>query len=204
MADATPSVPVEQSSGSIINRIDNFLDKYILPYPVKYLTNRITIILTLCFVIPLIVFANVTEFELAANSYLNVMSVVVSSTVLLYSTLAIARDRAASERREQIAAAHQKILEERAQADHKKIEEIHQHLNDLSAEVTQHVTISLESIHKLLVNHLVQLQSEDHAYIETMNKTVIEGIAAHHQELAKLNELLQASRTKKGNTRSAS
>lgn len=90
------SVPATMPTSTVMARINAFLDQHVLPYPVKYLTNRITILATLCLLVPLIVLANVTVFVLAANSYLNVMSVVVSSTVLLYSTLAEARDRAPS------------------------------------------------------------------------------------------------------------
>ncbi len=203
MTDTTPSAPMAQTSGGLMDRIDTFLDKYILPFPVKYLTNRITILATLCLLIPLLILADNAKFEFGANSYLNVMSVVVSSTVLLYSTLAEARDRAASERREQIAAEHQKMLEERAEADHQRIEEIHQHLNDLSTEVTQHVTASLENIQKILIDHLEKLQDEDHVHIETMNKAVMASIAAHREELVDLRELLNTMQGQKGGSQPA-
>jgi hypothetical protein len=65
-----------------LHRINMFLDRYVLPYPVKYLTNRVTILVTLSLLIPLIAFKDATVFVLVVNSYLNVMSVVVSSTVL--------------------------------------------------------------------------------------------------------------------------
>src|SRR5215510_8717340 len=124
-AFSTPSVP---HSGPAImgfmNNVNVFLDKHVLPYPVKYLTNRITILATLSLLVPLILFANVTVFVLATNSYLNVMSVVVSSTVLLYSTLAEARDKAAAQRREEIAEQHQRMVDERAKADSDRIQEI--------------------------------------------------------------------------------
>jgi hypothetical protein len=78
----------DQPNKGLFSRLNAFLDKFVLPYPVKYLTNRITILATMLLLIPLIIFANYSVFVLAANSYLNVMSVVVSSTVLLYSTIA--------------------------------------------------------------------------------------------------------------------
>ncbi len=78
-----PSVPMTERRPGMMDQINTFLDQRVLPYPVKYLTNRIVILATLCLLVPLIVLANVTVFVLAANSYLNVMSVVVSSTVLL-------------------------------------------------------------------------------------------------------------------------
>jgi hypothetical protein len=83
-------------ANSRVARLNAFLDSYVLPYPVKYLTNRLTILATLCLLIPLIKFADVQVFVLATNSYLNVMSVVVSSTVLLYSTISEVRDRQSS------------------------------------------------------------------------------------------------------------
>ena len=79
MTITTPSVL--QSTGTIA-RLNDFLDKYVLPIPILILTNRVVILLTLSVLIPLVVLANNTVFVLLANSYLNVMSVVVSSTVL--------------------------------------------------------------------------------------------------------------------------
>jgi hypothetical protein len=64
-------------------RLNFFLDKFVLPYPVRFLTNRLTIVATLCLLLPLLVYAQNSQFVWAVNSYLNVMSVVVSSTVLL-------------------------------------------------------------------------------------------------------------------------
>ena len=96
---STPKMGTPDAN-SRITRLNAFLDTYVLPYPVKYLTNRLTILATLCLLIPLIAFANVQVFVLATNSYLNVMSVVVSSTVLLYSTISEVRDRKAAEQRE--------------------------------------------------------------------------------------------------------
>jgi hypothetical protein len=174
----------------VMERLNVFLDKHVLPYPVRYLTNRVTILLTLSLLIPLIVLANVTVFVLAANSYLNVMSVVVSSTVLLYSTLSESRDRAAAEQREKIAATHQKMLDDQAAQDHKRIGEIHDHLNDLSTELSQHVTASLDTIQNVLISQLKTLQDEDHAHIEDTHKIILEAIAAHRSELDGINQIL--------------
>jgi hypothetical protein len=94
--------------------INEFLDKYILPWPVRYLTFRLVILMTICLLIPLILYANNTVLVLMANSYLNVMSVAVSSIVLLYST---------------ISEAHQKeiarLQEKRAREDHAHVTEMH-------------------------------------------------------------------------------
>jgi len=35
-----------------LHRIDSFLDKHVLPYPVKFLTNRLVILFTLAMLIP--------------------------------------------------------------------------------------------------------------------------------------------------------
>jgi hypothetical protein len=186
------SVPATMPTSTVMARINAFLDQHVLPYPVKYLTNRITILATLCLLVPLIVLANVTVFVLAANSYLNVMSVVVSSTVLLYSTLAEARDRAAAQRREEIAAAHEAMVERRAEADHELIQEIHTHLDEIRRETMEHISVSLDAIQKMLVEHMEKMQAEDHLHIEEMHKAVLASTEAHRQELASLAQLVAA------------
>jgi hypothetical protein len=168
-----------------MERINAFLDKYILPLPVKYLTNRITILATLCLLVPLIVFANVQVFVLATNSYLNVMSVVVSSTVLLYSTIAEKRDREAAEQREAIAQRHQEMAEQRAQQDHEQIEQIRD-------ELRQHVNEALANIQQILVERLEKMQIADHAHIEETHRAVIASTESHRLELAELRELVEA------------
>src|SRR5213595_829303 len=132
----TPTVPMAApTTDGPVQRLNAFLDKYVLPYPVRYLTNRVTILATLCLLLPLIAFASNQIFVLAANSYLNVMSVVVSSTVLLYSTLSEARDRAAAQRREEIAQEHEARIEARAEMDHENIVKIMNHVDELHKEV---------------------------------------------------------------------
>jgi hypothetical protein len=79
------------------DRINAFLDKYVLPWPVRFLTFRFTIIATIGLLIPLVLFANNTVVVLGINSYLNVMSVAVSSIVLLYATIAEVRQRQIAE-----------------------------------------------------------------------------------------------------------
>ena len=98
-----------------LDRINAFLDKYILPWPVRFLTFRFTILLTIALLIPLIVFASNTELVLGINSYLNTMSVAVSSIVLLYATLAEKQQRKIAEMQEQ-----------RATEDHAHIIETHE------------------------------------------------------------------------------
>lgn len=194
MTQAAHTVPVMRTNReSAFEKLNAFLDAHVLPYPVKYLTNRIVILLTLCLIIPLIIFANSTVLVLLANSYLNVMSVVVSSTVLLYATLAEVRDRAAAEQREQIAARHQKLLDERAEADHKRIEEIYQNIADLHDQTVKQINLSLENIQKILIDHLEVNQAEDHAHVEEMHRAVLAGIDAHKEELESLRKLVQAS-----------
>ncbi len=99
----------------MFDRINAFLDKYILPWPVRFLTFRFTILITIALLIPLIVFANNTELVLGINSYLNTMSVAVSSIVLLYATLAEKQQRKIAEMQEQ-----------RATEDHVHIIETHE------------------------------------------------------------------------------
>ncbi len=96
-------------------KINAFLDRFVLPYPVKFLTNRFIILMTISLLIPLIVWAREAVFVLAMNSYLNTVGVAVSSIVLLYATLAETRDK-------QIAV----MQEQRAQEDHQHVVEMHQ------------------------------------------------------------------------------
>src|SRR5579871_6930896 len=124
-----PTVPVvgKRKPEGAFHRLNTLLDEHVLPYPVKFLTNRIIILATLALLIPLLFFTSDQAFVNALNSYLNVMSVVVSSTVLLYATIADVRDRAAAKRADEIAKAYEQKLEKRVQADHELIEQILQH-----------------------------------------------------------------------------
>src|SRR3954466_11202592 len=118
------SVPViKPKSDSLLQRLNAFVDKYVLPYPVMFLTNRVIILATLALLVPLLFFTSDQAFVNALNSYLNVMSVVVSSTVLLYATIADVRDRAAAKRAEEIAKAYEHVLEERVQGHQHELEE---------------------------------------------------------------------------------
>ncbi len=98
-----------------LERIDAFLDNHVLPWPVRFLTNRFVILITISLLIPLIVLANDTVLVLSINSYLNTMSVAVSSIVLLYATIAEVRQKQIAE-----------MQEKRAQDDHQHIVETHE------------------------------------------------------------------------------
>jgi hypothetical protein len=107
-------MPAQPPTPNIMERINDFLDQYILPWPVRFLTFRFVILCTIGLLIPLILFANNTVLVLGLNSYLNVMSVAVSSIVLLYATISEARQK-------QIA----QLQEKRAQEDHEHVTEMH-------------------------------------------------------------------------------
>jgi hypothetical protein len=133
----------------------------------------------------------------ALNSYLNVTSVVVSSTVLLYATMADVRDRAAAKRadeiaktyeqvledriqeRQEIAKAYEQVLEQRVQADHELIQQILQN-----------------NIENVLGGRLEKIRLEDHKQLEDMQKAVIASNEALRTKLAEKamidsNELLR-------------
>jgi len=187
VASNNPSVPhmqIHQTDG-FFQRLNTFLDAHVLPYPVKYLTNRLTILATMCLLVPLIAFASNQTFVLAANSYLNVMSVVVSSTVLLYSTISEARDREAAARREQIAKEHEVTVEQRAQTDHELIQNIKTELSD-------HVTQSLENIQKTLFEYLQKLQDEDEARDVATQDAVRATAETHQKELETLRAMVES------------
>ncbi len=97
-----------------INRINDLLDRYVLPLPVRFLTFRFVILLTMALLIPLIIYADHIKLVLAVNSYLNVMSVAVSSIVLLYATISEARQKQIAE-----------LQEKRATEDHTHVTEMH-------------------------------------------------------------------------------
>jgi hypothetical protein len=170
--------------GEKMQRLNSFLDRRVLPYPVKYLTNRLTIIATLCLLIPLIAFANTQVFVLAANSYLNVMSVVVSSTVLLYSTIAEVRDRAAAKRREEIAQQHEAVLDMQIQSNHDLLLKIQD-------ELAQHINERLDTIQHILLERLTQIEINEDAQDKALHQEVLATIAAHKQELTDLNQMVK-------------
>jgi hypothetical protein len=97
-----------------LDTINAFLDRHVLPWPVRFLTFRFVILITIGLLIPLLVFANNTVMVLSINSYLNTMSVAVSSIVLLYATISEARQRQIAE-----------MQEKRAQEDHAHVTEMH-------------------------------------------------------------------------------
>ena len=85
-----------------------------MPLPVRFLTFRFVILLTMALLIPLIIYADRIKLVLAVNSYLNVMSVAVSSIVLLYATISEARQKQIAE-----------LQEKRATEDHTHVTEMH-------------------------------------------------------------------------------
>jgi len=111
-----------------MEQANDFLDHYILPWPVRFLTFRFVILATISLLIPLILFADNTVMVLGLNSYLNTMSVAVSSIVLLYATLSEARQKQIAE-----------MQEKRAQEDHAHVTEMHALM--LQAMTTQHQEI---------------------------------------------------------------
>ncbi len=184
------SPQVEQPGTGMVSRLNGFLDKYVLPYPVKYLTNRITILATLLLLIPLIIFANNGTFVWAANSYLNVMSVVVSSTVLLYSTISAAHDQRAAEQREAIAQKQQAMIQERAEETYRHILQIHDHLEAMRAEMTQHVSKSLDEVQRLVMLQLQEMQTASRQRGDEAHQVLMENRAAAQQQLADLSQRL--------------
>lgn len=124
---------------AVISSFSEWIDQNILPVPVRVLTSRFIIILTLLLLIPLFIFNGQSWFVLMINSYLNVTSVAVSSIVLLLTKIADEkRERIAAQQEKQnleIAArqeSQRKMLaeqqERRATEDHRRILEMHQTL----------------------------------------------------------------------------
>lgn len=102
------------SPRDFFSQINEFLDRYVLPWPVRFLTFRFVILFTIALLLPLIIYSANTTLVLLVNSYLNVMSVAVSSIVLLYATISEARQHQIAE-----------LQEKRAQEDHAHVTEMH-------------------------------------------------------------------------------
>jgi gas vesicle protein len=181
----------EQPKQSLFSRLNAFLDKFVLPYPVKYLTNRITILVTMLMLVPLIIFANNGVFVMAVNSYLNVMSVVVSSTVLLYSTIAAIHDQKSAEQREAIAQKQQAMIQERAEETYRHILQIHDHLEAMRVEMTQHVSKSLDEVQRLLMLELQEMQEASRQRLEEKHQVLMESHSAQRQQLADLGQRVE-------------
>ncbi len=109
----------------MFQRINDFLDQHILPWPVRFLTFRFVILATIALLIPLIIFADNQTFVLLINSYLNTMSVAVSSIVLLYATISEIRQKKIAD-----------MQEKRAEEDHEHVIEMHKAM--LEALANQH------------------------------------------------------------------
>jgi hypothetical protein len=108
-------IPIPTIKGDLsMQRVNDFLDKYILPWPVRYLSHRFVILLTISLLIPLVVYAANQVLVLLVNSYLNTMSVAVSSIVLLYATVSEIHQKQIAE-----------LQEKRAQEDHTHVVEMH-------------------------------------------------------------------------------
>jgi hypothetical protein len=111
-----------------MQRIYDFLDKYILPWPVRYLSHRFVILLTIGLLIPLVAFAANQVLVLMINSYLNTMSVAVSSIVLLYATISEIHQKQIAE-----------LQEKRAQEDHEHVVEMHTLMQQSLAEQQEQI-----------------------------------------------------------------
>ncbi len=212
MTSATPTFK-EQSPGRL-HRLNMFLDEHLLPYPVRFLTNRVVILATLALLIPLIFYTSDQAFVNALNSYLNVMSVVVSSTVLLYATIADVRDRAAAKRAEELAKAYEQVLEGRVQGREElakayeqklemRVQEREQELEkrvqereELAKAYEQKLEIRVQADHELieqilqnsieniLGGRLEKIRLEDHKKLEEMQKAVVASNESLRRELA--------------------
>ncbi len=128
-------VQLKNSLAHWLNSANDFLDQYVLPWPVRFLTFRFVILITIGLLIPLILFAGNTVLVLMVNSYLNTMSVAVSSIVLLYATISEARQKQIAD-----------LQEKRAQEDHSHVTEMHQ----LILESLQNQRQEIEDLKKLV------------------------------------------------------
>jgi hypothetical protein len=204
----TPAIKREISA---VQRLNTILDEHVLPYPVRFLTNRVIILATLALLVPLFFFTSDQSFVNVLNSYLNVMSVVVSSTVLLYATISDVRDRAAAKRADEIAKTYEQVLEDRiqgrqetAKAYEQILEERVQGREEMAKAYEQVLEERVQADHELiqqilqnsieniLGGRLEKIRIEDHKQLDDMQKAVIASNESLRSELAELRELVQA------------
>jgi len=178
--------PAKSPSG-----LEQFLDRRVLPLPVIFLTNRIVILATLALLIPLIFFSQDQPVVNALNSYLNVMSVVVSSTVLLYATIADVRDRAAAHRREEIAQEYQQVLEQRVQAQERVLEKRVQEEHEINEKILAHAVQN--SLQNILVENLEKLRAEDREHAAGLARAYEKVLEQRVQAEHELNEKILQS-----------
>lgn len=177
---STSAPVIETKPQGSIQRLNVFVDKYVLPYPVRFLTNRIIILATLALLVPLLFYTSNQGFVNALNSYLNVMSVVVSSTVLLYATIADIRDREAAKRTDIIAKAYEKLLEERVQG---REETAKAYADELEKRVQ-----GREEIAKAYADELEKRVQADHELIEQILQNSIENILGGRLEKIRIED----------------
>ncbi len=150
--------------------VNEFLDRNVLPWPVRFLTFRFVILLTIALLIPLIVFSNSTNLVLLINSYLNTMGVAVSSIVLLYATITEVRqkqiadlqEKRAQEDHEHVTEMHTLVLQS-LQNQHKEIEELKQLLSALNGK--SYEPAEKEAVPDLRAMHprgAARFQADDH------------------------------------------
>jgi hypothetical protein len=185
-----------------IQQLNTFLDEHLLPYPVRFLTNRVIILATLALLIPLIFFTSNQAFVNSLNSYLNVMSVVVSSTVLLDATIADVRDRAAAKRAEELAKAYEQLLEERVQGREQELEERVQGREELAKAYEQLLEERVQGREKLAKAYEQKLEKRvqereqelekrvqaDHELIEQILQNSVENILGGRLEKIRLED----------------
>jgi hypothetical protein len=195
--------PVIERKPSPLQRLNAVLDERVLPYPVRFLTNRVIILATLALLVPLFFFTSDQSFVNALNSYLNVMSVVVSSTVLLYATISDVRDRTAAKRADDIAKTYEQVLEDRIQERQDMAKAYEQVLEDrvqgreeiakayeqvleerVQADHELIQQILQNSIENILGGRLEKIRVEDHKRLDEMQKAVIASNEALRAELA--------------------
>lgn len=113
----------------LLQRFYKWLDKHVLPWPVRFLTNPLVIIFTFALLGPMIGFASMVALVLVLNSYTNVTSVGVSSIVLRKQLLS-----------EEAQEARMQDMYEKVKADFTELKQMHE---AQAAELAE-----LKSLHK--------------------------------------------------------
>ncbi len=201
------TTPVIKQEPSAVQRLNALLDEHVLPYPVRFLTNRVIILATLALLVPLFFFTSDQSFVNVLNSYLNVMSVVVSSTVLLYATISDVRDRAAAKRSDEIAKTYEQVLEDRIQGRQEMAKTYEHVLEDRIQErqemarayeqVLEERVLGREEIAKAYEQVLEERVQADHELIQQILQNSIENILGGRLEKIRIEDHKQLDEMQK-------
>jgi hypothetical protein len=83
------------------------------------------------------------------------------------------------------------MIQERAEETYRHILQIHDHLEAMRVEMTQHVSKSLDEVQRLLMLELQEMQEASRQRIEEKHQVLMESHSAQRQQLTDLNQRVE-------------